>query len=90
MEHGMDQSKKKITDINLHEGQFLYNGKWVNKEHFRAFVYNEKLDQRLARSYKEFESLLASGLWYEAKPEVKVVPLKRKLKDGSAYSKEIC
>jgi len=88
MGYQMDQSKKKIS--NPHEGQFLYKGKWVNKEHFRAFLYNEKHVQRLAKSYKEFESLLATGLWFAEKPEQKVLPLKRKIKDGSANSKEIC
>ncbi|HMH10569.1 MAG TPA: hypothetical protein VK553_07650 [Candidatus Nitrosopolaris rasttigaisensis] len=89
----MDQAKKKITSINPHEGQFFYKDRWVNKEHFRAFVYSEK-DKRLAKSYKEFESLLASGLWFiekpeaklEVKPEIKIAPLKRKPKHGSADS----
>lgn len=46
--------------------QVLYNDKWVDKEHFRAFVYREN-EQRLAKSYKEFEDMLASGLWFDTK-----------------------
>jgi hypothetical protein len=51
-----------------HEGQFNYLGRWVDKHNFRTFVYNKKLDQKLAESYEEFESLLASGIWFAAKP----------------------
>ena len=87
----MDQSKK-VVNINPHEGQFNYLGRWVNKEHFRAFVYNEQHEQKLADSYKEFESLIASGLWYAEKPskeakEVRkeILP-KRKLKHDAALS----
>ena len=61
-----------------HEGQFQYLGKWVNKENFRAFVYNLKGEQKLADSYKEFESLTNSGIWFSSKPDASP---KRKHKD---------
>ncbi len=35
------------------ETQVLYNGKWVEKKHFRAFVYNAE-GQKLAKSYDDF------------------------------------
>lgn len=75
----MDQSKKIVDLKNRQEGQFQYLGRWVNKEHFRAFVYDEKGEQKLANSYKEFESLTSSGIWFESKPEASQ---KRKQKDG--------
>ena len=53
---------------DTHKGQFQYLGKWVDKENFRAFLYNEKGEQKLANSYKEYESLTASGLWFASKP----------------------
>jgi hypothetical protein len=50
-----------------HEGQFEYLGKWVDKHSFRAFVYNEKGEEKLADTYKEFEDLTSSGIWYSSK-----------------------
>jgi len=60
------------------EGQFQYLDRWVDKQHFRAFVYNEKGEQKLANDYKEFESLMASGIWFSSKPDASS---KRKQKD---------
>lgn len=74
----MDQSKKVIKIKEKNDGQFQYLDRWVNKEHFRAFVYNEKGEQKLANSYKEFESLTGSGIWFASKPDASQ---KRKQKD---------
>lgn len=68
---------------NQQDNQFLYLGRWVNKEHFRAFVYNDKHEQKLANSYQEFESLTQSGVWFASKPAS--LP-KRKAKDGISSS----
>ena len=78
--------------------QVFYNDKWVDKDHFRAFVYSTD-KQKLANSYKEYEDLIASGLWFdslakavEAKfiaesPKAEVMEFKqpkaRKPKDGA-------
>ncbi len=64
---------------NDHAGQVLYLGRWVNKNTFRAFVYDKKGNQTLAQSYPEFESLIASGIWFASKPIVSEE--KRKQKD---------
>jgi len=56
----MDQSKV------IKSAQIEYLGRWVDRAHFRAFVYNDK-EQKLARSYEEFSNLLASGLWFASK-----------------------
>ena len=53
-----------------HAGQALYLGRWVDKTTFRAFVYDDKGNQKLAKSYPEFESLTGSGLWFPAKRDV--------------------
>ena len=71
----MDQAKK-IT--NLHDGQVSYLGRWVDKKTFRVFVYNEKHEQKLADNYAEFESLIASGLWYATKPDPSLKVEKKK------------
>ena len=54
------------------DGQVLYLGRWVSREHFRAFVYNNE-GQKLAKSYQEFSDLVSSGLWSAEKavPETK-------------------
>lgn len=61
--------------------QANYMGRWVEKATFRAFVYDAKGNEKLANSYKEFESLIASGLWYESKPDAS--SKQRKQKDAS-------
>ena len=78
----MNQEKPK------NKPQVFYNDKWVDKDHFRAFVYSTD-KQKLANSYKEYEDLIASGLWFdslakamEAKklaesPKAEVVELKK-------------
>lgn len=55
--------------------QVMYLGRWVNKEHFRTFVYSEK-EKRLANSYDEFEELISSGLWFAEKPVISKKPKK--------------
>jgi hypothetical protein len=60
----MQQKAKKSND-----DQVLYQGRWVDKSSFRVFVYNEKGDEKLAPSYPEFESLIASGIWFASKPD---------------------
>lgn len=70
--------------------QVLYQGRWVSREHFCAFVYNST-GQKLAKSYQEFSDLISSGVWFTDKSEIpnipsndmkpeeeKVVPIKRK------------
>jgi hypothetical protein len=53
----------------------IYLGKIVDKKHFRVFVYSADGQKRLVESWKEFESLMETGLWfaseYEEKKEVK-------------------
>lgn len=65
----MNQPKKVVSIKNPHEGQILYLGRWVDKEHFSAFVYNSKGEERLASSYKEFEDLTTSGVWFASKDD---------------------
>lgn len=69
---------------NVITGQFQYLGRWVNKDQFRAYVYNDKGDQKLADSYHEYEQLISSGLWFAVKPEkIVAVSKERKPKDDT-------
>ena len=76
--------------INKVPEQVLYLGRWVDKEHFRAFVYNET-GKKLADNYAEYSTLVESGLWYSQPDNVphtqKVVDIKPKYKRGMGVSK---
>lgn len=52
--------------------QVLYLGRWVSKEHFRAFIYNKE-EKYLAKSYEEYSRLISSGLW-QSTPYVEPEP----------------
>lgn len=66
--------------------QVMYLTRWVSRNNFRAFVYNET-EQKLANSYDEYTSLIESGLWFSQKEDVgkEVVQPKpsRKAKHGA-------
>lgn len=68
--------------------QVLYLGRWVDSENFRAFVYNVE-GKKLAQSYKEYEDLIASGIWFATKDDVPTFVIKRKKRNG-ADSSGIC
>ena len=55
----MNQEKRK-PEVG---GQIEYMGRWVDKKHFCAFVYNDK-EQKLAKTYDEFHKLISSGMWF--------------------------
>lgn len=59
-----------ISKKDPRAGQIMYLGRWVDKSTFRAFVYNEKGESKLADSYPEYESMIASGIWFPEKPIV--------------------
>lgn len=48
--------------------QVQYLGRWVDKNHFSAFIFDGK-EQRLVRNYEEFTKLLGSGLWFATKED---------------------
>ena len=58
---------------------FLYCGRMVPKEGFRAYVYAIDGAQKLVNSYQEFEEVVSSGIWFPQKPtdEEKVKPKKK-------------
>ena len=62
------------------DSQVLYLGRWVSREHFRAFVYNST-GEKLANSYQEFSDLISSGTWFAEKKDIQstnVVDIKPK------------
>lgn len=79
----MNQATNKVKPMN-HADQFQYLGRWVDKAHFRAFVYDKKDGQRLANSYNEYETLISSGLWFASKEDASKI--ERKQKHGTTLS----
>jgi len=76
----MDTKLKNIKDP--HAGQFQYQDRWVDKNTFRAWVYDKNGEQKLANSYKEFEELTSSGIWFSKQVQEEPVVVKtRKQKD---------
>lgn len=59
------QQKKAKVEVD----QVTYNGRLVDRAHFRAYVYNFD-GEKLANSYEEYEELLASGDWFNEKCKV--------------------
>ena len=49
--------------------QVFYQGRWVDRNHFRVFVY-QKSAKKLANSYEEYISLIESGNWFSTEEEV--------------------
>ncbi len=52
--------------------QVFYQGRWVDRGHFRTFVYG-KNGKKLANSYDEYSSLIESGLWFSTEEEINKV-----------------
>lgn len=73
----------------IEEPQVLYDGRWVTRDNFRAFVYNST-DKKLANSYKEYRDLIESGLWFSNKEDAVPKPLisikSRKTKNASTIT----
>lgn len=62
--------------------QVLYLGRWVPREHFRAYVYSDK-GKKLIESYEEYISAIASGEYFSESDLVpysgeKVVQMRQK------------
>jgi len=68
--------------------QVMYLGRWVDRENFRAFVYKIGKEAKLAKSYDEFESLIATGIWFDSIENVpkEEVKLSRKTKNEPSIS----
>lgn len=47
----------------------LYQGRYVPKNAFRAFVYNSK-GQMLAQNYQHYQMLIDSKEWFSTKAEI--------------------
>jgi hypothetical protein len=46
--------------------QVFYMGRWVNKDFFRAFIYDVNGAQKICNTYDDFELALGTGIWFES------------------------
>jgi hypothetical protein len=51
----------------------LYNGRYVDKHTFRAFVYNKDGEEKLANSHDEYKGLVSSGIWFSTRSEAEKI-----------------
>ncbi len=50
--------------------EVIYNGRAISKEHFRAFVYGVEGQQKLVKSWDEFQTHMSTGIWFSSKEEL--------------------
>lgn len=81
----MDQNFRSVKQKKPSE-QFQYLERWVDKDNFRAFVYDKNGESKLANNYKEFEDLTTSGIWFASKVEASLAKSQRKQKDDTLRS----
>lgn len=66
----------------------IYLGRIVNKDHFRAFVYNAKGEARCVDSWDEFESHMQSGIWFATEEQASTTqPIKSGFESKKRSSK---
>ena len=79
----MDQVKNNVKK------QVMYLGRWIDREHFRAFVYKAG-EQKLAESYSEFESLIGSGTWFDSIESIPKIGIEKTRKSKHGVTKPEC
>lgn len=53
------------------DDNFIYLGRSIPKESFRAFVYNKDSEKFLVNSYSEYTKAMDSGIWFDS---IKKIP----------------
>ena len=66
--------------------QVIYLGRSIAKDGFRVFIYGPNGQKKLVNSWSEFESHMASGVWFatedEASPRLEEIePPKQEFKE---------
>lgn len=64
----------------MQESTILYNGKPVNKSHFRAFIYAADGASKLVNSWHDYQEHMGTGLWFADKGDIPVKPQKLRKK----------
>lgn len=50
----------------------VYLGRVIPTKNFRAFIYSANGDQKLVNTWREFESHISTGLWFDTQENAKV------------------
>lgn len=68
-----------------------FKGRLVDRDQFRAFIFNPKGERHLAESYDEYKEMVSTGLWFDSIVEAqKVRPKRKKVKKDAADSEGVC
>lgn len=65
----MDKDRVKNQREPIAGKQVLYQGRLVDRDTFRAFVYDAEGTQVLAQNYDEYQKLVGSGIWFSTQAE---------------------
>lgn len=61
----------------------IYQGRIVDKKHFRTFVYAMDGSKKLVDSWDEYQKAMASGLWFSTKEDATArIPVPKPRKTG--------
>lgn len=76
--------------MQTEKNEVIYNGKIVEKEHFRVFLYGKDDTKKLANNWADYERLKATGEWFDtleaveyANPKSKKKEIQRKFKPAT-------
>ncbi len=70
---------------NKSSQQVEYQGRWIDSDHFRVFVYGKE-SQKIVNSYKEYQEALATGLWFSRKEDIPILKPKKVRADADSNS----
>jgi hypothetical protein len=66
---------------NNSDDYVVYNNKTINKNHFRAFIYNiDGVNRRLVENWDSYQQFISSGLWSDTMPVIEKQQLKAEQK----------
>ena len=62
----------------------IYNGRLIDKKHFRAFIYSPDGQKRLVESWEEFEANVQTGCWFTTEKDAKDAMALKELEEKEA------
>lgn len=66
----------------------IYLGRIVSKENFRAYIYGNNEQKKLVESWDEFESHMATGLWFASLSDLSESIEQKKLRTSKQKSEK--
>ncbi len=56
--------------------EVIYNGRIVDKKHFRVYIFGHEGQKKLVNNYDEYEAHLSTGVWFDS---MTAIPHKSKI-----------